>query len=357
MNVPSQQLLLNKVLVPILARFEYPPEISAPLNTPYSEGKGQLTASTAANTSTSGSRLLITTSGGTWSLYTLDRVAGRAALTIAKRTGGTFAGIGIEYGYCDAAFTGAATLGVTNVITDAIAVANNTDYLFLSVLRSPLGGFNLLRGGSYPDWTLYFTEDARSTAKPQYAIGSFNAAISVERAIIGDLGETAEVELLSQSLSGARAAGDTFTHLADGWVEFLVTALPSSGSIDVRFRVQDATNYMQVTINSSGNLVLNEVVSGTPNALGSSAAAIANGDTVKVTFFGANVRVMEGVNSSYTNRITTAAASNFQTATAGNLADEGTGGDVRNIRTRPRFATPLTTPLLYNKINALLASF
>src|SRR5690606_5532771 len=80
--------------------------------------------------------------------------------------------------------------------------------------------------------------------------------------------------IATQRLAGARSAGDTFTHEADCLLEFTVTTLPSADQIEMRFRAQDASNYWQVTVDSSGNLDLDEVVGGVVTQRGTAAGVI-----------------------------------------------------------------------------------
>lgn len=140
----------------------------------------------------------------------------------------------------------------------------------------------------------------------------------------------------TQILSGARSPGDTFTHEGNCYIVFTVAALPSSNQIELRFRMQDTSNYWQVTIDSSGNLDLDEVVAGTPTQRGTSAGVIANGDYITIIADSTTILVNEGPIYSGTNRISYASATNFATETDGELETEGTGGSVTDIEAYPR---------------------
>ena len=137
--------------------------------------------------------------------------------------------------------------------------------------------------------------------------------------------------IITDTLAGARAPGDTFTHEADCHIKFTMTTLPSSGQIEVFFRIQDATNFWQATIDSSGDIDLDEVVAGTPTQRGTSAGTISNGERVTVRCNDETIEIW----GAGTRLINYASAANFKTETAGELDTEGTGGSVSDIDTWP----------------------
>jgi hypothetical protein len=144
---------------------------------------------------------------------------------------------------------------------------------------------------------------------------------------------TTDAGIATQILSGARSAGDTFTHEANCLIDFTVTTLPSAGNIDIRFREQDTSNYWQLLISATGGFTLNEVVAGTPTSRATQASAVSNGERVVIVCRNTTIRCQEaGVAADF---CTYASASNFSTATAGRLSDEGTGGAVTTIITWP----------------------
>ena len=104
-----------------------------------------------------------------------------------------------------------------------------------------------------------------------------------------------------------------------------------AGQIELEFRRQDADNKWRVTIDSSGDIGLDEVVSATPTQHDTSAGVVSNGEVVTVITSGTTIKVYE----QNVLRITYSSASNFQTETAGELKTLGTGGAVTNNRTFP----------------------
>ncbi len=138
--------------------------------------------------------------------------------------------------------------------------------------------------------------------------------------------------IATQVLAGVRAAGDTFTHEADCLIEFEVTTVPAALQIELRFRIQDASNFWQVTIDSTGALDLDEVVATVVTQRGTAAGVIVNGDRIVIIADDETIRVYEA----NVLRITYALAVNFKTETAGELETEGTGGAVSDIISWPR---------------------
>ena len=170
----------------------------------------------------------------------------------------------------------------------------------------------------------------RAGAYANVPTGAVNALSSLRVADVGGAWAN-DYGVATQRLAGARSAGDTFVHEANCWLEFTVTTLPAAGQIEVRFRIQDATNYWQVTVDDAGTLDLDEVVAGVVTQRGTSAATITNGETVRVSAIGTTITVRDG----YTSKIAYAAAVNFQTETDGELEAEGTGGAVSDIKLWP----------------------
>lgn len=135
----------------------------------------------------------------------------------------------------------------------------------------------------------------------------------------------------TQELSGARSPGDTFTHEADCLITAVITTVPSADQIELRFRVQDTSNYWQVTVDNTGALDLDEVVAGTPTNRATAAAVVTNGELITIKATSSSIKVWEANN----NRANYGSATNFATETDGELETEGTGGSVSNIISWP----------------------
>lgn len=201
------------------------------------------------------------------------------------------------------------------------------------ILRSA-GSFHLAKIGS--DWTLLYVGEI-NTSNP-----TGGASIGVYSATVGDTFDDLKSAKLgapfnddygiaTQRLNGARNAGDTFTHIANCWLGATVTTVPSSGQLEIQFRKQDVNNYWQVTVDSSGNVDLDEIVGGNPPVQRGTGTGVVNGNRVKVLCRGTNIYVFvaDVLKISYTS------AANFATATAGKLETLGTGGAVSEIISWP----------------------
>jgi len=196
-------------------------------------------------------------------------------------------------------------------------------------------------------WRLFWITNTDTTATlyarlHDVGIGALNLYADYLRALQLPAPFDTDYGLATQRLAGARSAGDTFTHEANCIIEWTQTTVPSALQTEVRFRIQDATNYWQVTVDSTGALDLDEVVAGTPTQRATAAGVIANGDRVVIIADGTTIRVYEA----NTLRITYASATNFATATAGELETEGTGGSVSEIIAWPRTLTGSAAAIL-----------
>ena len=219
--------------------------------------------------------------------------------------------------------------------------------LFIS-LRNP-GEFLLSRVNGSDDWVLEWVDNlaSRPTLFPMLGadgVGATTKLHTMRRASLPAPWNTDD-GIATSTLDGARSAGDTFTHEADCLIEFIATTIPSGDQIEMRFRIQDATNFWQVTIDSAGDIDLDEVVAGTPTERGTAAAVIANGDRVVIIADDETIKVYEA----NVLRITYSSAANFKTETDGELETEGTGGSVSDIKAWPRLISG--GPL--NQLNAV----
>jgi hypothetical protein len=194
-----------------------------------------------------------------------------------------------------------------------------------------------IKGGAFTSWTLLWIEiagDASATRRPFFwALGTASSGkfghwryLDLPAPYATDYG------LATQRLSGARSALDAFSHEANCLIEFTDTTRPSASNLDFRFRRQDATNYWQVTIDSTGAFTLNEVVAGTPTQRATAAAVVSSGHRIVIV---ADSTTIKG----YSNNVlrwTYSSASNFATSTAGELTALGTTGAVSDVVAWPR---------------------
>lgn len=272
---------------------------------------------------------------------TLSRAAGRSLFATVQLSGAGNAWWGwslatsIALGEGTLFFRSTANIYHASTTTQLMPYANSVDYKIGSILRSN-GDFLVIKGGAFTEWTLLWVAYGFTTANLYAGFGgaSVGANRLTDNLRIVDLPVPFDTDygISTQRLAGARSAGDTFTHEANCLIEFTETTRPTGGQTEVFIRQQDASNYWQVTVDSAGNLDLDEVVAGVPTQRGTAAGVIANGDRIVVIADGTTFRVYEA----NTLRITYAAAVNFATETDGKLNDEGTAGSVSDIVAYPR---------------------
>ena len=218
--------------------------------------------------------------------------------------------------------------------TDAVAAfVAGTTYEIALIYRST-GFFALIQGGAFAIWTLLWVAAAGS-ANPVPIISNFAAAPVIDNFRALTLGALwgSDYGIATQRLAGARSQGDTFTQTADAIIEWTLTTRPSASVAELRFRKQDASNYWSVQVDSTGAITLYEVVATAPTSRGTAAAAVGATNTrILIIADGSTIRVF----TTRTLRITYNSASNFATATAGDLNALGTGGAVSDIITWPR---------------------
>lgn len=140
---------------------------------------------------------------------------------------------------------------------------------------------------------------------------------------------------LTDHFQSSPSNGHTHTHSADGQLELYNITLPSSGEIEYRFRQQDASNYWRVTINSSGDLDLDEVVAGTPTQRASSSGAVGGGQRLVLRL---NDTTIEAVVNDL-QKWSYGSATNFKTETDAEVENLGTGGAIGELSSRPRVMT------------------
>lgn len=132
-------------------------------------------------------------------------------------------------------------------------------------------------------------------------------------------------------INGDVEQGSTFTHPADGVIAFTVTTMPAAGAnIKVRFRHQDANNCWEFrTWGGGGDFFLIERVAGVETTRIFVDDGVVVGNRIVIVADGTTIRI-------YVNNVlrgTYASATNFATATAGQLNSLGAGGAISDLKT------------------------
>lgn len=221
-------------------------------------------------------------------------------------------------------------------LVNLVALQNGTDIEFMSVLRS-VGGFALHRNAGQALWTLDWVNVA-DTSTPVYpAMMNNDAAVQVDNMRVVDLSTVSvrfvsDYALATSRISGAGTSAQTFACNADCILDYTQTTLPSSGSLEVGFRVQDDNNLWKVGVSSTGAITLTERVAGVDTARGTAAGVVSAGHRITVTVEGTTIKVY----SNNTFRFTYASAANFQTIAQGKIGTISSGS-ISNIVAWPRF--------------------
>jgi hypothetical protein len=359
-------------VVILTLRDEFTTNASAPLTSPRScePGPGTLTIVDTGNKLSIASNKL--TGGGVQGngdprFYGagVTRVAGRF-LTALLTPGNT--DLSLVFGFSDSSsgvatgailyFKRTATIKFLLPAEETIgAYASATAYQVGVSLRTA-GALFFIKGGAFTEWTLLWVDNTLNavTTYPEAGLlagGGTQGVFTLDGLRMRDLPAPFDTDYgpATQQLAGARSAGDAFSHEANCFIKFVCTTRPSAGNVDLRFRQQDATNYWQITVDSAGALVLNEVVAGTPTQRATAAAGINNGHIITIIAEGSTIRGLSGGSGSPILRWTYASATNFATATSGVLSDVGTGGSISDIVSWPRTMSGTALSVLNATVN------
>ena len=359
-TLQQKRLLLGRAgALTFLLRDDFTTAASAPLTSPRTcePGPGTLTITDTNNKlSVASGKLTFATGGvgagdpGIWGSVLLVRLAGRTVMASVVCSSSA-----IEVGWdsnqnvsvtdCFRVATSGTTLRDGGAVIDGgLTISGVTSYL-VAVVQRGAGFFAFIKGGIYTNWTLIWVSISTSTSVYPAISGTFTAVIgTVDNFRVLDLPApfNDSYGIATQRLAGARSGGDTFTHTANCVLEYTQTTLPSASNSDFRFRRQDATNYWQVTIDSTGAFTLNEVVAGTPTQRATAAGVVSSGHRIVIVADSTTIR-------GYSNNVlrwTYSSASNFATATAGELTALGTTGAVSEVISWPRVLAAAPAALL-----------
>lgn len=198
----------------------------------------------------------------------------------------------------------------------------NTDYEICVVVRDT-GSYWLMRGGAgttayMPEWTLVWV-DPVSTTTPLYpVISSLSMGALVENVRVPYDPLPAPWNVAYGIAVGRKAVtvnGDTLAHdSAGGIIEYTLTAA-TGVTQELKFRIQDASNYWVVRMDQAGSTMkLIEVVAGVETERSSSAQTWTNGTSYRIVvhMFRTNIRTFAG-----TTAAAPAAKNTYLTAATG----------------------------------------
>lgn len=215
--------------------------------------------------------------------------------------------------------------------------ASNTQEIAV-IKRSTYGAWYLVRESVVGDWVLHWVNHTVSTTN-NYAV--LRDGIAAGRATYIETMRVCQLPapwdtdygIATQRLAGARSPGDTFTHEADGLIEYIQTALCTTSTTKVRFRQQDNSNHWLLSTYPSGTLYLGEKVDGVNTWRGNTGACVVNGSRVVLVLDDIVIKVfVDDV-----LKLTYSSASNFKTCTNGIVESLGGGpGQIDDLVTWPR---------------------
>lgn len=262
-----------------------------------------------------------------------------AAIGLANRVHGMGGNLGIT-----------ASRGfVPGDVGSGIALATSTTYHVAMVLRNT-GCLHFIKGGAFTNWTLEWVTSTSTTTPLYPALSNYDAAGTLSTLRVLDLPAPFSTDhgLATNRIAGAVSVGATFVHEADCLIEWTQTTLPSTNATRMQLRKQDANNFWRIVCEPTGYLGLQEVVAGIPTIRGAAPGVLANGHRIVVIADGTTIRVY----SNNVLRITYASATNFATATSGELELLSTGGAVSDIVAWPRTLSGQAKTLLDAAIDA-----
>jgi hypothetical protein len=198
------------------------------------------------------------------------------------------------------------------------------------------GAHYLARVGTSGPYTLLWVSDAVSDDQltSLFLTSAAPANLSFDSWKVTDLPAPWDTDygIATQRLAGSVVAGTTFTHEANCLIEWTQTTLSTGSGVRVLFRKQDLSNYWRVGISNAGDLTLVERVADVDTTRATAAGIVAAGHRIVVIADGAVIR-------GYSNNVlrwTYNSATNFATATAGEVNVLGTGGVVSDVISWPR---------------------
>lgn len=138
------------------------------------------------------------------------------------------------------------------------------------------------------------------------------------------------------------SAGTTFTHNTGGWIAYKIGTKTTSGTMEVRFRVQDANNYFCVKHRDSDfKIQLSVYIAGVETVLQAYGGSINATHEVRIFFNGSNIRVFTNETTALFANVTNA---NFASETDGEVESLG-NGVISYVHTMPFNITSLISEL------------
>lgn len=320
---------------------------AAPIASPRTcePGPGTLTVSDAGNhLSISGGALVADGGEGSWgepAAYSggYARAAGRTAIMdLTIDTAGLFSAgwASSPGGLADSVSFYLTTSGMAIYTfpggsADVGDWAEGADYTLAFPLRST-GGFHLLRGGAFGVWTLMWVDNSDATATLYAGVGGRTSAATLDNPRVVDIPSWSSDAQVYTSYKALPVATNTDSHMADCWLDWTQTTVPSGGTQQIDFRRASETERWYLTLDSAGAITLYEDTGGSDTSRGTWTGVV-NGNRIMVLADSTTIKVYVAD----TLRITYASASTNATATTWYVTGLGTGGAIADLYAWPRY--------------------
>lgn len=205
-------------------------------------------------------------------------------------------------------------------------VAGQPYYCFL-ILRNN-GAFYVVR-----DLTSYYLIDVNSThsnASLKIYLDFYGGNTLIDWMRAGPIPSISNEWFFDTSAITTVMEGSTFTHNANGWIVFKITT-QSTGGAEIRFRVQDANNYLKLVFNADRTATLSKVVAGVVTVLASNFGSFSNGTENKIFLNGSAIAVFDAETTALVANVT---ESSFVSSSGGVIQSLG-GGTLAYVHLMP----------------------
>lgn len=193
-----------------------------------------------------------------------------------------------------------------------ISLSTATSYRF-RIMELDTGYEFYIKGGTFTSWTLLWTQVIGTTASLYPHFDNFTGAGTMEYFDVRDYGVFNPTLNVSSPINANLYTGD-----ADGQIDINLT---SAGTIltsgGLRFRVQDASNYWTMYLDTAGAFKIDKVVTGTPSNQINVAGVTSTSSlrTIRARFRADKLDFFSLSGSQWTKRGSTLTDSTFQSAT------------------------------------------
>lgn len=360
--------LLRRQSITYLLRDEFSTDASAPLTSPRTcePGPGTLTlAQNDGQLSIASAKLSFpgqtTPATGDQGFYgekagggAFSRQAGRALLTAINLTGvsgSPYSALGwtrtasVSANNFDAEYyvaSGNLSVGISNGANPGVvaALSATTDYQLAVVLRGT-GAYYFIKGGAFAAWTLLWVATTTVTANLYPCFDNYNGVGTLDYVRVYDLSAPFTTDFGIATLNqSSPVSGSSYTTDADGLYHLTITAPGTlADQTELRYRVQDASNYWTAYLDSSGALKVDSVSGGVATNRLSVAGVITTSATVTLCVITSgskhNIYTLSG--STWTKRGSELNISHLDTQTT--LQPQiGSGWSASNLRAWSRTA-------------------